>query len=360
MNDTKGLFEPNNHSVWQISYQPVDSGVRTSIRQSLLENFSLSDVLVEQIEQVGEAEQASNNFKVQVVLPNGEEITWLVRKHILLSNESEAVFLEKTLSFLKEKKIPVPTIIPLKTGQLHFALGGAIWQVFAFEGGNHYRGEKKELAAIALGLAHLHQALESFPYQEELSAKRPALTPFSEEALKVILKQAQKNEDDIDQSFIEHTDVLYRATSFLGEFTAVSVSRQILHGDMHPHNTLFNDGALRAILDFDMMQEGERVREVAFAAHRFARQYAVFAQSGPEGAREGFGVFVEVYDKVNALSNDEHHMLSYYLVEELLRRITTDFSRYYFEGITRYATQKELLKKVMLLQEAMWLSHHAG
>ncbi len=356
---TELLFQPNNHSVFAITYRPAVSETAQKLAAFLLLNYPFKEIRAEDIVQVNETEQASNNFRVPIVTDKGELRVLLVRKHILLAEASSVLLLEKTLRYLSENNVEVPRLLQTRAGAGHIETEGHLWQVFEFIDGAHYTGTGEELVSAAEGFASLHLALANFPYEEEVLTRLAPLEPFSDEALERVLRAAERNQNDIDAVFIEYASALRGFASARERFGEGGARRQIVHGDLHPHNTLFSDHKLRAILDFDMLQNAELLRDVGFAAHRFSRQHAVHERGGADHAVYAFNRFIAAYRAKNALTDTEVPGIFRYMLDELLRRVVTDFSRYYFEDITRYATAEELRKKVALLNEALWLSKHA-
>lgn len=352
------LFAANNHSAFEIAFRPAEATLRQVLSAALKERYPIQSVDAESIVQVNEAEQASNNFRVEAVGEDGQPRVLLIRKNILLAGEDDVLFSVKTLSFLRERGLSVPQLITTRSGSFFAEFEGSRWQVFDFIEGNHYAGQAAELVAAAQGFATLHRTLADFPYREELQRRRAAFQPFTLDGLEKVLAAAARNQDELDATLLGYAPELRAFTVRSEQFRVSGARKQVVHGDLHPHNTIFADGQLRAILDFDLLQYGELLRDVGFAAHRFSRQHAVCVGGGAEQAAVGFQRFLKAYREEYPLSDDEVRSLPFFMLDELLRRIVTDFSRYYFEGIARFANIRELDKKVTLLREADYLSSY--
>lgn len=353
-------FAANNHSAFEISFRPAEAAFCQALAGALKEQYLLQSVDAGSIAQVNEAEQASNNFRVEVVGEDGKPRVLLVRKNILLAEEDDVLFSVKTLTFLREKGLSVPQLIATRSGALYATFEGSRWQVFDFIEGNHYAGKLEELLSAGRGIAALHRALSAFPFVDELKRRRPPFQPFSEAGLEKVLEAATRNQDELDATLLGHAQTLRAMASARNRFQVSGAREQVVHGDLHPHNTIFSNGQLRALLDFDLLQYGELLRDVGFAAHRFSRQYAVCVGGGAEQAASGFQQFLKAYREEYPLTDDEVRSLPFFMLDELLRRIVTDFSRYYFEGVTRFANVRELEKKVTLLREAEYLSSYVS
>lgn len=350
------LFAANNHSAFEIAFRPAEGPLRQGLAAALKEHYPFTSVDEESIRQVNEAEQSSNNFRVEVVGEGGQRRAILARKNILLAQEDDVLFSVKTLAFLSDKGISVPHLVMTRNGGLYATFEGSRWQVFDFIEGNHYAGQAQELGEVARGIAALHRVLEAFPYQEELKLR--SSKEFSLEGLEKVLEAASRKQDELDVALNGFADELHAFATVRGQFQVAGARKQVVHGDLHPHNTIFFDGRLRAMLDFDQMRYGELLRDVGFAAHRFSRQHAVCVGGGAEQAASGFQQFLKAYREEYPLTDDEVSSLPFFMLDELLRRIVTDFSRYYFEGIARFANVRELEKKVTLLREAKYLSSY--
>ncbi len=350
------LFAANNHSAFEIAFRPAEVAFCHTLAQALQEQYPFQSVDAGSIAQVNEAEQASNNFRVEVVGEDGGRRFILARKNIYLAQEQDVLFSVKTLAFLTEKGISVPRLMTTRSGEYYATFEGSRWQVFDFIAGNHYAGQAQELVEVARGIAALHRVLVAFPYQEEL--KHRGSMGFSREGLEKVLQAASRKQDELDVALDGFAEELRAFAALRDQFQVTDARQQVVHGDLHPHNTIFFDGKLRAMLDFDLMRYGELLRDVGFAAHRFSRQYAVCVGGGAEQAALGFQQFLKAYREEYPLTDEEVRSLPFFMLDELLRRIVTDFSRYYFEGITRFANVRELEKKVTLLREAEYLSSY--
>lgn len=353
------LFQPNNHSVYEIAYRLSPPPLQVELAALVMNYYPVTAVEADTIAQVAEVENASNNFRISLTGMDGRSMTWLLRKHIRVSDPANLALLEKTIQWLYEQGITTPRLIKTKTGNFSAKVGPHFWQAYEFIEGHHYCGSRPELVAAAHGAAALHRALASYPYRDELNQLQHFLVPWQMADLNRILEAARADVSEIGDLFREYGAWLHGLATENQQRAAPYVTgarRQIIHGDFHPHNTLFHNGNLKAIFDFELMQEAELLRDFGFVAHRFARQYAVYGQSGAAGAQEGYRLFIETYGATNELSEEEVKQLPVFIRDELLRRIVKDFSLYYDAGDGRFASSKELNKKLILLAESFHLS----
>jgi Ser/Thr protein kinase RdoA (MazF antagonist) len=85
--------------------------------------------------------------------------------------------------------------------------------------------------------------------------------------------------------------------------------RHIVHGDMHPANTIWHDGEVAGIIDFDSAHETERIYDLATIIDSFARP-------SPSGRVDGAcaAAMLEAYDETAALSEAERRSIGAMLV----------------------------------------------
>ncbi|HBF66996.1 MAG TPA: hypothetical protein DDW36_01060 [Candidatus Magasanikbacteria bacterium] len=351
------LFQPNNHS-FSVGYKPIAPDTANMLAGLLFSHYPALSVDVNTFVQVGAAEQASNNFRVSAVLKNSFSHTFILQRHNAVAREAEIVFIGNTLRHLLEKGVSVPRLVPAQSGLLYALWDGSIWQLYEYIEGDHYRGTFEELIAAAHGLALFHKILQEFPYGDALRARQSILPPFDADMLYKILVEANvRDTTEVDTLFIVQQDFLKTTADDIIKKRAsfIHARCQAIHGDLHPHNMLFAHLKLKAILDFGMMQFSELLRDVSFAAHRFARQYAVYQGGDHRAAQAGFSLFLNEYRKYNFLTPEELQNVSLFIKDELMRRIVHDFSSLYFEGTENFANVAELKKKIMLLKEADFL-----
>lgn len=361
------LFGPNSHSNHSITYRQIKEIEQFALAELVLRHYShiYNIVIRGGIAQVCEAEEASNNFRIPVRRRlRGEEIFILLRKY-KREDTSGVQFLTDTLRFLRTRRVLVPVVIRTSKNTVSVLHDGACWQAFYFLKGDHFRGTEEELVGLANGLANLHAALKKLPMSREL-LKRAAIRPSWMMAdLRAAVDLAkQYNETALDQLLLNSVDFLLEEGAHIQEQLkkVVEPRTQVIHGDLHPHNTLFVDEKLRAFLDFEMMRPSELLRDVGFAAHRAARQCAVYvsgnAAQRQANAQSAYAIFVDQYAKRNPLTDAERSQLQFFNRSELMRRIIRDFmfTKIHKGGTALFASTEELRKKITLLHEAKILS----
>lgn len=345
--DTIRLFGSNNHSIFDIGWNDVVSDTQIEIRELLANNYEVGSAV--EIKQVDAWERNSNNFKINTDA-NG---TYLLRKNI--KDERDTIlFAEKVSAHLKKNSAPTPGIIPDKSGEPYITSGKHFWQLFEFIPGDHFRGTEDELREVGRQVGKLHNLLETFQFNGE----RPIKTDWSLSKWKGILERAREAGSSIDRIVNENQKLLLDETEYVAgaRKSYSNLRRQFVHLDLHPHNVIFEDGRLRAFLDFGDVNLSELARDIGQACHRFVRQYIVY-QNGNwrELLGTGVAIFLDEYRKENELGKIDFHAMPLLIKDELLRRMYSDLRRHYEEGNSRLVGGGELEKKFTLLQETVYL-----
>lgn len=362
---TDGLFLLNNHSRFNIGWKKVEEKVEKEIHGIVSRHYSyLGDVL--NIKQVDEWEKQSNNFRV--TFSSGEEI--LLRKFIKLREAEKIKLLNSIIFFLKSNSAPVSLPVSTDGNKIFFFEGEFFYEAFEFVPGNHFSGEKDELREVAKGLAFFHRAIALFPSKEKLP--NPKVFLFRDKKVwEDIFSLARQKNTARDHLLLDHKIFILNIVSLIQKHYEVGVlvdNTQPIHCDIHPLNFILNEGKLQAILDFDGVRIGELLRDIGNAMYRLVRQYVVFHQ----GQRlveyligEGAGVFLSEYLRCNSI-NENLSSMPIYIYDELLRKIYSGLSPYYYDGVDRYeymidGPDAQLPKMFNLLKEveviAYCLSH---
>jgi homoserine kinase type II len=352
---TPALFGPNNHSAFAIEWRTVTPEVFSSLERILKINYGFERI--DAIEQVGECELTSNNFRVHGS-KDGNAVTRLLRKNILQKDEGGIVLITRIMEDLSARGVRVPAVIPASDGR-PFVAGDALYQLFSFIEGDHFRGTEGELNEIGRGVAELHRALRDLPCIEEIRQRKHIVPPWRTEDLNGMKRSAEERGNAIDRRVLDAWPYVQKAVQRVesGRAGLATGDAQPIHCDLHPHNTLFRDGKLAAIIDFERVEIGTRAKDVANACHRFVRQYVV-NQGGPWEALlpKGAGLFLDAYEAVLPLAAEDKAMLPVVLCDELIRKVVFVESAYYTGGSERYFENGEFDKIITLLQEAHFLA----
>lgn len=345
-------FLPNNHSNFSIHWKKVPGPTRTRIAFLVLKKYAFDRVHENEIHQVGEWEQMSNNFRVAVEIA-GEKRYILFRKHLELNDKKTIDILDAVISYIGGMGIPAPRIIPTKYEEKSFFFEGNYYTAYEFIRGSHFRGTKRELIALAHALARLHRALAGIPYEAAVRRRKKLLPPWTKKQWDLIFKEASRNRTVIDKAILNSRALIISAMAEAQKVRQAKLKKQVVHGDLHPQNTIFENGEIKAFLDFENAIWAERIRDVANAMHRFVRQYIIYKGGyWKKLLAEGVFLFLETYKKTLPLEREEEKLISAVIMDELLRKLSKDISKHYFSGESGFLEKGELEKKLMLLREA--------
>lgn len=352
------MFEPNNHSAYKIGWKDIPEDIKKQVKGIVEERYPFT-VVDNEVRQVDEWERMSNNFRVKVS-GDGNESEVILRKHIALHDEKSIELQTRILSFLAEESFPVPHVIPAEGKKDFIFLGSNYYQMFKFISGDHYRGSHKELEEVARYIARLHKKFSHIPFFDDVAQKPKYLTGWTAQGWNTIFDIVSDKKTYFDATIMNYKNLILDSMRAIGSVFAkdIHVPVQVVRNSLHPHDTLFENETLKAILDFEEVNVGERVRDVANACHRFVRQFAVhhaiehnepWQKTLPEGIR----IFMDAYIKENSLDPEEMRFFPLFIKDELLRKLFRDISRYCHEGKSEKLEGGELEKKLGLLEESL-------
>ena len=148
---------------------------------------------------------------------------------------------------------------------------GNIYELFKFVGGTRYTGKAEETIDTGRQLARLHQYLENFKFEWE-----PLKASFHDSTtvrghLKTVASDSSPGSQRRLQDTGEELMALYNASSVrVNELGFDSWPEQVVHGDWHPGNMLFDKGKLVAVLDFDSVKIAPPITDLANSMLQFS------------------------------------------------------------------------------------------
>jgi len=339
-NLNSNLFVPNNHSKHEIGWNPVFESYQEQIRNVLSEGYDLKDI--QEMRQVDEWEKMSNNFRIKIGGTDSIQ-EYLLRKHIF-ENTLEAIEnINKITDFLRLQNIPVPKTILAQDGKKFFIAGDSFWQLFEFIAGSHFKGDRNELESAARGIAKLHKALAILPVNIVSSQRK---FPWNVEQIKLIVNTAQNQAGPLNELITAWASIILDNVRLQEDLynRAVDCIRQPIHHDLHPLNTIFNDGQLKAIIDFGDVRNDFRAMDVGNALHRFVRQYVVHeARPWQQTLPLGINIFIDNYQRINPLTRSELTLMPDFIIDELLGKFRFIVSGEFFQPDIRLAEVKKIL-----------------
>lgn len=159
---------------------------------------------------------------------------------------------------------------------------GNIYELFKFVGGARYAGTAEQTIDTGRQLARFHQYLENFKFEWE-----PLRASFHDSTtvrghLKTVASDSSGGSPRQFQSAVrrdlaeggdtgEELMAIYNGASVrVNELGFDSWPEQVVHGDWHPGNMLFDKGKLTAVLDFDSVKIAPPVTDLANSMLQFS------------------------------------------------------------------------------------------
>ncbi len=176
---------------------------------------------------------------------------------------------------LKEHGFPVAGLVETIDGNTFVEHDNRIYELFRFIYGKRFDKSNPAAAESGRVLAHFHNILREFHLE-------PAVKKISfhqgENFFAVI---TEVHDILVKHEKPEHHEGMLDTVAFLREqyetaYTMVesvgfsTLPTSIVHGDWHPGNTLYKDGEIIAVIDFDSLRICPRITDIANGALQFS------------------------------------------------------------------------------------------
>jgi len=223
--------------------------------------------------------------------------------------KSQVEFAHEVQRRLEEHRFPVAGLVNTLDGESFIEHDNRIYELFRFINGKRF--DKSNPAAAESGriLAHFHNILRDFPH--EPSVKKKSFHQ-GENFFAVI---SEVNDILAAHEQPDHLEGMVDTIAYLREqyetaYTTVesigfeSLPTSIVHGDWHPGNTLYKDGEIIAVIDFDSLRVSPRITDIANGALQFSMRMgdAEVVDQWP-GTFRGYTIqsMVQAYDQFTTL-----------------------------------------------------------
>ena len=232
-------------------------------------------------------------------------------------------------------------------------LGGDIYELFKFVGGARYKGTGEETIDTGRQLAKFHQYLENFKFEwQPLRASFHDSTTVRGHLKKVSSDPTTGSTRDL-QAVGEELMVIYNVSSIrVNKQGYDSWEQQVVHGDWHPGNMLFDKGKLVAVLDFDSVKIAPPVTDLANSMLQFSLVgYHPNPADWPDYLDQAkLFQILEGYREVIKLERDKVDSLLDLMVETMIAEAVLPIAATGFFG---YLKGMDFLK--MILRKARWI-----
>jgi len=243
---------------------------------------------------------------------------WLVadargRRYVLRRNLQHAhvpriEFQVRFQQHLRQHGFPTAEVVETRFGDL-FALDdeGVPWVLCTYIEGREYDfGRREQVLEAARRLAQLHAIAETFPGDAVVLDYDPPIRDWwvsAEENLQALKEMFAGVAVQDELSYLRDWWRWVLAEWPLARLDALPVGW--VYGDYHGRNMVFVSDELRGLFDFDDLNRGPLVYDVARGVHMFGREARGSFRLRPEVAR----LFIAAYARGRALKHEERAVL---------------------------------------------------
>ena len=300
-----------------------------------------------QILEINRPTAYSRNYRFEV---NGS--AFFLRESSLITAQAKHA-LDAFRSFLSERGLPGPNPILTKAGLRFLEDGLTLFSLTREIVGTHYDGRLECLREAGKMLARFHLEAIQFPDVHTIQRTQGAVYDWHLGQWTEIGNRVRHGKSDFDRECRLLLDLVEHLGRFYSE-PLLPLPIQVGHFDWNPHNLIFDPLGfeVRAILDFDLVRESQRARDVAIGIHRFCRVFGNRTERGlkdkgtlAERAQE----FLQAYESVSPLLSEELGAMKTLLFHETRRKIEYILAKHYLNGDT--SSDFDLEKQATLMLE---------
>lgn len=279
------------------------------------------------IESITEFPRGSRSSpKVGVVCERGKYV--LKRRAAIRAKPDRVRFAHLLQAHLTASGYPAPRLVPSRgNGDTAMQIRSAVYELFEFVAGHVYSKSIDETRDAGLWLARLHTTTDSFVVPEGLRAPfgdyhdsagvRTGLCGIGS----TLASHDSFSGDEAElatlvQSLLESYDLAAEAAD---DYGLGDLPMRVIHADWHPGNLLFRNDRVLAVIDYDSARRSRGIIDVANGALQFSMRGSKDPATWPsEVAEERFHAFLEGYQSVRPLSDDERRCLPHLMAEALV------------------------------------------
>jgi homoserine kinase type II len=272
---------------------------------------------------------ANQNYKIET-----EKGKFFYRVCTQQEDVNNIVYEVNILSELKKLNFPTAYLIPRKDGSYMSDSKDGKVLIYEFKDGSEPELNNKTVSEIAKYAA----TLNNFKGFEKYPRKNVILLDHCFELIQSF-KTAPLKYPEIFPYFEEQTNYLIKPLS-------EKLSIGLIHGDIFPDNTLFNDDRLSAIIDFEEICVDKLLMEIGMCINGFC-----FVNNELDiGLME---TFIIEYNRVREITDKELELL-YYYIQWAAHGMISWHLRYYLiykENLQQLDRVNELMERVKILRQ---------
>jgi homoserine kinase type II len=181
-------------------------------------------------------------------------------------------FAHAVQSHLAKRYFPVAPLVATRDefGTI-LQLSNNVYELFKFVGGTRYSGSAEATIDTGRQLAKFHQYLTDFKFEWEPLKASCHNSTMVRRHLKTIASDISQSSERKLHRCGEELMALYNSASVqVSQLDFDSWPKQVVHGDWHPGNMLFNKDKIVAVVDFDSIKIAQPVTDLANAMLQFS------------------------------------------------------------------------------------------
>ncbi len=181
-------------------------------------------------------------------------------------------FAHAVQSHLAKRYFPVAPLVATRDefGTI-LQLSNNVYELFKFVGGARYSGSAEATIDTGRQLAKFHQYLTDFKFEWEPVKASCHNSTMVRRHLKTIASDiSHSSEKKVHRCGDELMSLYNSASVQVSQLDFDSWPKQVVHGDWHPGNMLFDKDKLVAVLDFDSVKIAQPVTDLANAMLQFS------------------------------------------------------------------------------------------
>jgi Ser/Thr protein kinase RdoA (MazF antagonist) len=229
---------------------------------------------------------------------------YVLRRNLQHAHVPRIEFQVRFQQHLRHHGFPTAEVVETRSGDL-FALDddGVPWVLCPYVEGREYDfGRREQVLEAARRLAQFHMIAETFPGEAVVLEYQPPIRDWwvsAEENLQVLEEMFTGVAVQDELAYLREWWRWVLAEWPLVRLDALPVGW--VYGDYHGRNMVFVGDELRGLFDFDDLERGPLVFDVARGVHMFGREARGSFRIRPEVAR----LFIEAYACGRALTQEE-------------------------------------------------------
>ncbi len=257
---------------------------------------------------------------------------------------------------LEDRGYPVARLVGTREANNSMVqLDGHIYELFQFIEGTPYDGSAAQGEQAGAALAAMHRGLEGFSSR---FAPQPERTPPID-TIRQLLARVEAVAPSAAEPVAALGELCAHADERLREIGFDRRPTRVIHGDWHPGNTLFHDGRLAGVIDFDNARLAPSPTDLAqgllqFSMVRGGGEAPERWTDEPDHARLG-SVF-RGYARADGPGSDEGGLaaLPHLMIESLVREAAQSVA-----ATGRFGPHPAAVFLAAIARKASWLGTHA-